>query len=221
MIGLVAGSVAPDLPMILPMPYGYDRAHSAVGVVTGDAVAGIVMALLWTFLVRDPAVDSGPAWLRERVDVTGTLSVRQLSLLPVAVIIGAATHVLWDEFTHEGRWGAVHIPWLADDHLGHAGYHWAQAASSALGLAVVIVAGSLTLARRPPRPNSPRLPTLARWLAAAVAGTATVVAIVAGSRQLDRGLHAAAIAVAVNGLAAFVLTAVVAALAWQLADSRG
>src|SRR4051794_35377528 len=176
MVGLVAGSVAPDVPLILPMPYGYDQAHSALGIVSVDVLAGVTIALLWAFLVRDPAVEAGPAWVRDRVDVTGTLGVRQLSLLPAAVLLGAATHVLWDEFTHQGRWGAAHIPWLAETHIGHAGYHWAQAGSSAAGLAIVIVAGALTVARRAPRPNSARVPTLGRWLAAGVTGTATVVA---------------------------------------------
>src|SRR3954452_18625563 len=132
MVGLIAGSMAPDVPMILPMPYGYDRAHSALGLVTVDLLAGVAAALLWTFLVRDPAVDASPAWVRERLNGTGTLSAPQLSLLPAAVIVGAATHVGWDELTHQGRWGAAHIPWLAENHFGHAGYQWAQAASSAV-----------------------------------------------------------------------------------------
>jgi hypothetical protein len=219
MVGLVAGSVIPDAPMMSAMPYGYGQAHSPMGVITVDLVAGIALTLVWTVLVRSFVLAASPVWVRERVAAPARWGRREWSLLPVAVILGAATHVLWDEFTHSGRWGATHIAWLSDDHLGYAGYHWAQAASSVLGLMIVVGVGLRTLAHRSRRPNPSPASGGGRWLALATVGVATVAAIVAGSVDLDRGTHAAAISAAEDGIAVLALAVVIAALLWRIANA--
>ena len=50
------------------------------------------------------------------------------------VVLGAATHVAWDSFTHEGSWGTEHVALLRDSFLGVPGYEWAQHLCSVLGL---------------------------------------------------------------------------------------
>jgi hypothetical protein len=47
---LVAGSVAPDLPLYLPTPYSAELSHQIVGVLTVDVLAGFLLFALW--LVR-------------------------------------------------------------------------------------------------------------------------------------------------------------------------
>lgn len=142
--GLIAGSMVPDLPLLGVTPYGYTYAHSLPGLVAADLVAGIVAVMVWIVLMRGVLASASPRRLRDRL--TGAhLSVRQWALLAPAIVLGAFTHVAWDSFTHADRWGVRHIGWLTSDHLGKAGYHWAQAASSAIGLAVVVACGALTL----------------------------------------------------------------------------
>jgi hypothetical protein len=220
MVGVVAGSLVPDVPMFAPVPYSYAEAHSVRGVLTVDVVAGIAATFVWTGLVRRLVIDASPAAVRERVAVAVGLSRKQWLLLPVAVGTGAATHVLWDEFTHRHRWGYTHIAWLAADHRGHPGYQWAQAGSSVLGLVTVAAVGTIVLARRRRRPHPARRPALARGCALAAAGTAALVAVTAGATELQRGLHPAAITAAERGVAALGLGAVLAGLVWQLASIR-
>ncbi len=50
------------------------------------------------------------------------------SLLVGAVVLGAATHVLWDEFTHPRRWGPEHIPALSEQYAGVPLYSWLRTA---------------------------------------------------------------------------------------------
>lgn len=104
--------------------------------------------------------------------------------MPLALAIGAASHVLIDEFTHAGRAGATHVAVLAASYLSPLGgswegYRWAQYLLGAIGLA--IVAGS---AGEPlPTPLRPRPLPLARWLG--------WVAGVAGSTWRRSGSHLA------------------------------
>ncbi len=66
----------------------------------------------------------------------------QWLLAACGVLVGAATHLVWDAFTHEGARGVRMIPALDDAVLAIRGHHLAgarllQDASSLIGLAVV------------------------------------------------------------------------------------
>ena len=76
-------------------------------------------------------------------------------LLIVSLWIGAATHVLWDEFTHVHRFGYRHLAWLAQTHGPMDGYRWAQYASGLVG-ALVIALALLHWWRSAPSPMSSR-----------------------------------------------------------------
>ena len=207
--------MVPDLPMFGLVPYSYEVAHSGVGIATVDLLAGIVVTAVWMLLVKDAVIDACPVWLRERVAGDG-YARRDWMLLPLAVVLGSTTHVGWDEFTHAGRWGATHIRWLRADHFGYAGYHWMQAASSVLGLVVVVVVGWRSVAARTRRPSVTRAPVVARIAAVAVVGIAALVGCAYGSIEFDNGMHAVAIATVVHGIEAFTPAAVLAAFVWRV-----
>ena len=75
----------------------------------------------------------------------------------VAVVLGAATHLAWDSFTHRGRWGTELIPWLNDLVLtlgGHGipGFKVLQYGSTVVGLPILAILGLLWLRRQSPKP---------------------------------------------------------------------
>lgn len=65
-------------------------------------------------------------------------------MLMTALIVGAATHVFWDSFTHAGQWGVQQLPVLSQSYtiLGVplAGYKLFQYGSSLLGLPILALA---------------------------------------------------------------------------------
>jgi hypothetical protein len=83
--------------------------HSLVGLVVFCLPAGLVVLAAWELLAKEPALDllgfrddrraapRHPTWWGRAV---------------VAILIGAATHVVWDSFTHAGGWGVRHVPAL-------------------------------------------------------------------------------------------------------------
>jgi len=220
MVAMVAGTVAPDLPMFVPTIGRYSVSHSLTGVFSVDLLWSVVMVALWYGLVRDALVDTAPAVVRERLSPAAAIHGRQMILLPVAAVVGSLTHVCWDAFTHDGRWGMRHIGWLRNDHIGWAGYHWAQAVSSVVGLVGLAVWSLTELRRQPRRPHAPVLTAFGRvpWL---IAGTVTMVASLAMATRLSQGLHAAAIHGAEVGLAALGVGLLVMSSAWQWAVRFG
>jgi hypothetical protein len=194
--GLVVGSVAPDLPVYLPVGVSYATTHSAAGIAV-DLVLGLVLLWLWFAVVRDAVVDLVPA-LRGRAPAHGRLDRRAWLLAPLAVAVGAATHVLWDSATHD--WGFVveGVTLLRYEAGPLPLYRWLQHVSTVVGTAVV---AAYCLARLRRLPTTPREPSVRRpglWLVPVpVAGTAVAVAM----RDIEAGVGAALLAVLVTAVA--------------------
>lgn len=171
---LVVGAVAPDTPVYLPVGVSYATTHSGRGLPV-VVVIGLVILGLWSVLLRDAFVDL-TVWLRDRAPARARLGRRAWLLAPLAVAIGAGTHVLWDSATHD--WGFIvrDVAFLREDYGPVPGYRWLQHVSTVVGSVVVATYGVRRLSRRPvvPRPPAVRRPGL--WLvpvplAALVVGT--------------------------------------------------
>ena len=162
---MVAGAMAPDLPQMLGVSGPSEArswSHSATGVVTVDLVIGMVAVVLWYTFYRRPLVDLAPDPWRSRLPERVRIGPLTWLLCVPGVIVGAATHVIWDSFTHKDEWGTEHVALLRETFRGAAVYDWAQHLSSAFGLAVVTMVAMRYLARLPEQP--PRSgPLVARW----------------------------------------------------------
>ncbi|ARH90714.1 MULTISPECIES: DUF4184 family protein [Streptomyces] len=123
---LVAGSLAPDMTYyadsVVPggMEFGAVT-HSLRGVLTVDVLVTVALVGGW-LLLREPVLALLPAAWRGRVYglVRGRpwqpRSVSEFGALAgrfvLSAVLGAATHVVWDAFTHPGRWGTRLVPGL-------------------------------------------------------------------------------------------------------------
>jgi hypothetical protein len=140
---LVIGSMAPDFPFFLPFDPGI-RTHTAAAIVTTDLLFGIPAWFLWHALLAAPALWAAPRPLRARLSGiplgvgVRLRDLRAVLLTVVALAVGSATHVLWDEFTHARRWGPEHLPALDETWWLMPGYRWLQYVSSLVGLLVLL-----------------------------------------------------------------------------------
>jgi len=166
---LVIGSMAPDLPYYLPIPVHSDLTHSATGIVGVDLLLGLLSFTIWGWLIEPLAVAVAPVGVRRRLPEPAPSrpwrwqpgDLRRGLVLVLSLLAGAVTHVVWDEFTHIGRFGYRHLSWLADLHGPLAGYRWAQYGSGVFGLLVLGLAvrrwwRTAPVADPPPRAGFPR-----------------------------------------------------------------
>lgn len=180
MAALVAGSMAPDLPVFVEAWSWYDVTHSWLGVLVLDPAMALVALLLWFSVIRDALVDLLPDSVRQRLSPTVRLSAREWVAAMPAAVVGALTHVGWDQFTHPGRWGVEHVAWLHAWHAGLSGWRWLQLVSGVVGMAVVMSAAVGWLRRQPVRPRQRRVSTLGPQAlagAALLAGVLTLVTL--------------------------------------------
>jgi hypothetical protein len=160
---LVVGSVAPDAPVYLPVGVSYATTHSWQGLPVVVAI-GLLIVWLWFALLRDAVVDLTP-WLRRRAPARARLGRRAWLLAPLAVGVGAGTHVLCDSATHD--WGFIvrEVAFLRREYGPIPLYRWLQHVSTVVGSVVVAAYGVYRLNKLPllPRPSAVRRPGL--WLA--------------------------------------------------------
>jgi hypothetical protein len=153
---LVIGTMVPDLPLFVSFAPNYMWTHSrffALPVCLPWAIGLLLLArfawpsTVWLF----------PEWWRSRVPERGPeLRNTHWGMVCAALAIGIVTHVLWDSFTHEDRWGVKLLPllsqtWLPVTPIGALpGFKVLQYGTSVLGLVLVAHAARAALLRRAP-----------------------------------------------------------------------
>jgi hypothetical protein len=226
---LAIGSMIPDLLLFVPLPPGYSTTHSLPGLFMACLPPGMLGFVAFQAVIKRPLISLRPAAVSDRcseiAESSLAPSVGSAVRVALAVAIGAATHVVWDAFTHGGRWGTHLVPWLDSTVLtvgGYAtpGYKVLQYGSTAVGLpllaalAVVWVSGQ-PAARLESLPSAPGGARVGAVLAALgipvvlsrpVRGGGDVPAYDAGGRSIRNSGLALMIAVLFCCLAFLVIT---------------
>lgn len=147
---LVIGTMTPDFEYLVRMAPQGRTAHSLMGLLVFCLPVGVGVWIVYRYVVRPALVTLFPEGLR-----TG-LVARQSSLVSVvaAILIGAASHSLWDSFTHFHGWGVRRVPdLLTIVHLGGRVYlplyRVLQHASTIVGLIALVVWVWRWLTRQP------------------------------------------------------------------------
>jgi hypothetical protein len=190
LIALVVGSTAPDLAYAL---HGIGQQHPVYGTHHWLALfwwslpAGLLLTVLLRFTIGGIAAHlPAGSWLR--LPDYGVLgSARPLwTVAAPSVLIGAASHLTWDFFTHPGRAGSLLLPILEQSGPGgQPWWQWAQWGSTTLGALITIAwagyAGRSGLIRRAygPPPARTRNPVVF-WLVTSTVALTGLAAALAG-----------------------------------------
>lgn len=102
---LVVGSMAPDFEYFLRMKTQSEHSHTTVGIFWFNLPLGIVLAYLFHHIVRNALFDNLPVLLKSRLASFKLFNWHQhvqtnLIIIIISFIIGAASHIFWDAFTH-------------------------------------------------------------------------------------------------------------------------
>ena len=212
---LVIGSMTPDIPYYLPVGLPWVT-HSAGAVVSTDVLLGGLTWALWHGVLAAPALATAPAGLRARLAGRVPTGLRvclpQLALVVAALVVGAATHVLWDEFSHAHRWGTAHIPALSRMWGPWPGYLWVQELSGLAGATILIVWLVRWWRRTPPQPEAGSPARLWAWAVLAATGVAAGGLAARGAPTIGSAGFAGVTAAG----GAVLAVAVVLALAWHV-----
>jgi hypothetical protein len=103
--GLIVGTLAPDFEYFLRMKVQSEYAHTISGLFYFDLPLGILLAFLYHNFVKESLVQNLPQILKSRLLVFdlfdwNTFFQKRYILVCISIVIGAASHILWDSFTH-------------------------------------------------------------------------------------------------------------------------
>lgn len=176
MSALVAGSMAPDSPAYVPravMAYP-PHTHSLVHGIGINLALGLILWALWHGLLSRPALAAAPGCVQARCAHL-SLGMRarlrrpvDVLLVPLGVVVGALSHVAWDNFTHPWGWPVQRIAPLRAEFLGCQVWSWAQLGGSVGGLLLIGAVLARAWARAPVEPVERSGGVAAAWCWAAI-----------------------------------------------------
>jgi hypothetical protein len=162
---VVIGAMVPDFGLFFPWRMPRVETHSAWGLFSFCLPVGMATYWVFQYFIKAPVLEVLPegAYARWRPfsSPAPLASARQWILVAFGVLAGAATHLVWDAFTHEKARGVRMIPWL-DDPIDIGAHHMAgvrllQDGSSLIGLAIVLGLVAYGLRRGRDQPAQGRL----------------------------------------------------------------
>jgi len=163
---IAIGAMTPDLPLFLRgFGLSYSFTHGFANVVW-TALVAFALFLVWRSVLRPAVGELAPRWLARRLPgdwehggrpalaaAIGIGSNRPWYpvALAISLVLGVLSHIAWDLFTHEGRWGVDLLPALDRMWGPLLGYKWLQYGSTTIGLVGIGVWAILRLRRATPR----------------------------------------------------------------------
>jgi len=145
---VIIGCFAPDFEYFVPFAHHGSFGHNFLGVLVLDLPLSLAVLWLYHRYAKEPLAACLPASARERLQLgPRALSITSLSrfaLIVFSILVGIATHLFWDSFTHTGYWLSDHLPFLSSNVLLplfglRPWYAILQYISSAVGILVLLL----------------------------------------------------------------------------------
>ena len=140
--GLIIGSLTPDFEYFMRMRMDSRISHTFQGLILFDLPLGLLLGFIFHNIVRNKLYDNLPAILQRRVYHYKQFNwnnyfVSHWGIVIVSVLVGSASHLFWDGFTHYRALFVDIIPKLTTkiDFLGLSAplYRILQHVSSVIG----------------------------------------------------------------------------------------
>jgi hypothetical protein len=141
---LIIGSLTPDMHYFLPLAVEREAAHSASGLIWFCWPVGIALYLLYHLLLKHPLALLLPPSITSRVApwLSARLPDASWRAVSISLLVGAATHITWDAFTHQHAPVVMAVSglrsvWFTVGNYPLAGYVVLQQASNVLGFSLL------------------------------------------------------------------------------------
>jgi hypothetical protein len=137
---LMIGSMAPDFGYFLFFEVSRSLTHGFLGLFIFNLPVGLAAWFFYVSVLEKPAITLLPDRWHTRFAHTDAFSAPLIGRAAIAIVLGAATHLLWDAFTHRATFVTDAFPVLLGRTPGFRWlpiYHLLQGVSSVVGLAIL------------------------------------------------------------------------------------
>ncbi|MGB6826937.1 MAG: DUF4184 family protein [Terracidiphilus sp.] len=116
MSALVIGCMAPDFEYFLRLSPEGGLGHTLTGVFVFDLPLALIALWLFHAYAKEPLYAWLPESVQRRIELGPTAlrirSFAHFAMILLSILIGEATHILWDSFTHPQFWPYRHWQFL-------------------------------------------------------------------------------------------------------------
>jgi len=139
--------MTPDFEYFMRMRLLSVYSHTWPGILWFDMPLGVALVIIYELLIKGPLITHLPAGLNRRFysfkSYRGYYSLQYFVAIFLSVLIGAASHVAWDGFTHPAGYFVHQIPELSrivkfHGYRAHF-YTCLQYASTAAGALLILI----------------------------------------------------------------------------------
>lgn len=137
---LMIGSMAPDFGYFFSPDASRQVTHSITGLFTFALPSGLVVWLFYVAMLEKTTITLLSDRWHTRFAHTDRITLSLIARACVAILIGAVTHLAWDNFTHRFTWSSRHFPVLLEPMPGLGWmpiYHFLHGLSSVVGLVIL------------------------------------------------------------------------------------
>ena len=184
--GLALGSMIPDLVYFLPLGISGSQSHSLPGLFLFCLPAGVVSWFVYRGVLRSFILALVPRSVAHRIggSRSSPRSLVELKAVCASVVVGAATHVVWDSFTHRTGFvvqavPALQVPVDLFDWYRPQVFTLLQHSSSLLGLAGIVFWGIRWFSSTRPERQSEAVP-LSLWFKSLILAALVLPSCAAG-----------------------------------------
>lgn len=223
---LMIGSMAPDFGYFFSHEADRQFTHSLSGLVLFSLPTGLAVWLFYVYVLEKATITLLSDRWHTRFAHTDAVTPALMLRASIAIVLGAVTHLVWDNFTHRGTFATTAIPLLSGPTPGMSWlpiYHLLHGLSSVVGL-VILYVWMQRLHRQPARSLirpyriSERMRVALLWflLAATV-----LVGFLQWLPYVHRRYDAQLFALAVGSMSGFFIAWCVVAIALRMDARRG
>ena len=139
---LMIGSMAPDFGYFFSAEFSRQLTHSFSGLFIFALPAGLAVWLFYVAVLEKATITLLSDRWHTRFAHTDAVTVPLIGHACIAIVLGAATHLIWDAFTHRGTFVTNAFPVLTGPTPGFSWmpiYHLLHGASSMVGLVILAI----------------------------------------------------------------------------------
>ena len=147
--GLIAGSMSPDFEYFFKMSVSSVHSHTLAGLFYFDLPVTLFISIVFHQVVKRNLINSLPVFISRKfqhtleLDFIGYLKTHMWIFL-TSSLLGAASHIFWDSFTHNGAFFVKMLPIYKTTYVPYDGvryplFYALQHISTWVGLTIVCI----------------------------------------------------------------------------------
>jgi hypothetical protein len=189
---LVIGSLTPDFEYFIRMKVYSTYSHNWIGLFWFDLPLGLLLLMIYNYLVKNKLIDHLPTYFNKRFSQFKNPDRQYLGrnflIILLCLLIGAASHILWDSFTHPTGYFVTHHHFLSHkiivQHFPIPVYNILQHLSTLIGIIIILYA----INQLPPREATKVKQIVPYWIKVAVIGALILlIRLLTGLKLHDYG----------------------------------